>query len=62
MQSARQDLQSLTARVLQGAAPEEAVPLAWPHEMFAVLQPRQIRDDVEPRTIALRHDLAHIAR
>ena len=30
MQSARQDLQSLTRRVLQGAAPEEAVSLTWP--------------------------------
>jgi len=30
MQSARQDLQSLTRRVLQGAAPEEAVSVAWP--------------------------------
>lgn len=30
MQSARQDLQSLAARVLKDAAPDEAVVLAWP--------------------------------
>ena len=30
MQSARQDLESLAARVLKDAAPEEAVVLAWP--------------------------------
>ena len=30
MQSARQDLQSLAARVLKDAAPEEAAVLAWP--------------------------------
>jgi len=30
MQSARQDLQSLAARLLEGASPEEAVVLAWP--------------------------------
>lgn len=30
MQSARQDLQSLAARVFKDAAPEEAVVLAWP--------------------------------
>lgn len=30
MQSARQDLQSLAARLLKDVAPEEAVVLAWP--------------------------------
>ena len=30
MQSARQDLHSLAARVLKGTNPEEAVMLAWP--------------------------------
>jgi hypothetical protein len=40
MQSARQDLQSLAARVLKGTEPDEAVLLAWPLVCGAVVAER----------------------
>ena len=40
MQSARQELQSLAARVLKDAPPEEAIVLAWPLACGSVVAER----------------------
>ena len=54
MQSARQDLQFLTARVLQGAAPEEAVPLAWPLVCGSVVAQRAQATSFEGGVLCVR--------